>query len=94
HNNAMGDVIRQTERPMVILELGATGLGNAISLSYAVAPDTAFVLFKPGQLPEIPTGYSDYFVTYADGELLDAIAAQTDRDVVLAAGDYPLWRLK
>ncbi|MEM9978411.1 MAG: hypothetical protein AAF808_12365 [Cyanobacteria bacterium P01_D01_bin.2] len=94
HNNTMGDVIRQTERPMVIAELGATGLGNAISLSYAVAPDTAFVLFKPGELPEIPTGYSDYFVTYASGELIDAIAAQTDRDVVLAAGDYPLWRLK
>ncbi|MEM9979443.1 MAG: hypothetical protein AAF808_17585, partial [Cyanobacteria bacterium P01_D01_bin.2] len=94
HNNSMGDVIRQTERPMVIAELGATGLGNAISLSYAVAPETAFMLFKPGELPEIPTGYSDYFVTYASGELIDAISAQTDRDVVLAAGDYPLWRLK
>ncbi len=94
HGNTMGDVIRQTEDPLVIAELGATGLGNMISLSYAVAPDTAFVLFKPGQLPEIPTGYSDYFVPYANGELLDTIASKTGKSPVLAEGDFPLWRLE
>ena len=94
HNNTMGSLIRQTEAPLVIAELGATGLGNMISLSYALPADTSFVLFKPGQLPEIPTGYSDYFIPYANGELLDAIAVKTGRTPVLAAGDYPLWRLE
>lgn len=94
HVNVMGDVIRQTEKPLVLTELNATGLGNTISLSYAVAPDTAFLLFKSGQLPEIPANYSDYFVTYASGELIDAIAAKTGKLVVLADGDYPLWRLE
>ena len=94
HNNTMGDVIRTTENPVVIAQLNGTGLGNMISLSYAVAPETAFILFKPGQLPQIPAGYSDYFVAYASGDLLDAIAAQTARNPVLADGDYPLWRLE
>ena len=31
HINTMGDLIRQTETPLVIAELGATGLGNMIS---------------------------------------------------------------
>ncbi|EKV01128.1 putative membrane protein [Leptolyngbya sp. PCC 7375] len=94
HGNVMGEVIRQTTKPLVIAELGATGLGSMISLSYAVTPETDFVLFKPGQLPDIPAGYSDYFVPYATGELLDAIASKTGRSPVLAGGDYPLWRLE
>ena len=94
HVNAMGEIIRQTDNPLVIAELGATGLGNTISLSYEVAPETTFLMFKPGKLPRIPEGYSEYFVTYASGELIDTIAARTGRSVELAAGDYPLWRLK
>ncbi|MBT9315602.1 glycosyltransferase family 39 protein [Leptothoe spongobia] len=94
HINTMGEVIRQTSAPLVMVEIGETGLGSSISLSYAVAPETAFLLFKPGKMPEIPTGYSDYFVSYANGELLDAIASKTGRSVVLAGGDYPLWRLE
>ncbi|MEM9264247.1 MAG: glycosyltransferase family 39 protein [Cyanobacteria bacterium P01_F01_bin.13] len=94
HSNIMGDVIRKTESPLVIARLNGTGLGDMLSLSYAVDPETSFLLFKPGQLPEIPTGYSDYFMPYANGELLDEIAAQTGRAVVLAEGDYPLWRLE
>lgn len=87
-------MIRQTDSPVVIAELDGTGLGNMISLSYEVTPDTDFVLFKPGTVPDIPTGYSDYFVAYASGELLDAIASQTGQSTVLAGGDYPLWRLE
>ncbi|NEQ54937.1 MAG: phospholipid carrier-dependent glycosyltransferase [Leptolyngbya sp. SIO3F4] len=94
HVNTMGDLIRQTDKPLVMVEIGETGLGSSISLSYAVAPDTDFLLFRSGELPEIPAGYSDYFVSYANGELLDAIASKTERSVVLADGDYPLWRLE
>ncbi|MEM1252426.1 MAG: hypothetical protein AAGI69_08325 [Cyanobacteria bacterium P01_H01_bin.21] len=94
HNNTMGEMIRQTDSPLVIAELDGTGLGNMISLSYEVTPDTDFVLFKPGTVPDIPTGYSDYFVAYASGELLDAIASQTGQSTVLAGGNYPLWRLE
>ncbi|MEM6252419.1 MAG: glycosyltransferase family 39 protein [Cyanobacteria bacterium P01_D01_bin.156] len=94
HANVMGEVIRKADTPLVISELNATGLGNAISLSYAVAPETAFLVFKPGKLPQIPTGYSDYFVTHANGELLDTISDRTGRPVELADGDYPLWQLK
>lgn len=93
HVNTMGEIIRQADRPLVMAELGDTGLGNALSLSYAVNPETGFLLFKPGQLPQVPSGYSDYFVIYANGELMNAITAKTGRSVVLAAGDYPLWRL-
>ena len=94
HNNSMGEIIRQTNNPVVIAELNGTGLGNIISLSYEVEADTDFVLLRPGTIPDIPTGYSDYFVAYASGELLDAIASQTGQATVLAAGDYPLWRLE
>lgn len=94
HTNTMGEVIRQTKRPLVIVGLGGTGLGNTISLSYAVAPNTGFMLFKPGKMPEIPDGYSDYFVANASGEVLDEIALKTERSLVLAEGDYPLWRLE
>ncbi|MGD1855798.1 MAG: hypothetical protein ACFB2W_16280 [Leptolyngbyaceae cyanobacterium] len=94
HVNTMGTVIRQTERPLVLSPLNATGLGSTISLSYAVAPDTAFVVFKPGRIPEIPAGYSDYFLLNANEEIFDAIAAKTVRAVVLAGGDYPLWLLE
>ncbi|MEA5465368.1 glycosyltransferase family 39 protein [Leptothoe sp. PORK10 BA2] len=93
HVNTMGEVIRRAERPLVMAEIDPTGLGNTISLSYAVAPDTAFMLFKSDKMPEIPTGYSDYFIANANGELLDAIASKTGRSTVLAGGDYPLWRL-
>ncbi|MEM8614033.1 MAG: glycosyltransferase family 39 protein [Cyanobacteria bacterium P01_H01_bin.105] len=94
HINTMGDVIRQTETPLVIAKIDATGLGNMISLSYAVAPDTAFVLFQSDKISEIPAGYSDYFIAYASGEFLDAIALNTGKSPVLAGGDYPLWRLE
>ncbi|MEM9483938.1 MAG: hypothetical protein AAGA83_09635 [Cyanobacteria bacterium P01_F01_bin.116] len=93
HNNTIGEIIRQTEKPLVMASLGDTGLGNAISLSYAVPPTTAFMLFKPGKMPEIPVGYSDYFVANANGEVLDEIASKTGRSLELAEGDYPLWRL-
>ncbi len=93
HVNTMGEVIRQTAQPLVIAQLGSTGLGNSISLSYAVAPETGFMLLEAGQVPDIPPGYSDYFIAYGTGDLLDAIAAKTGRPVVLAGGDYPLWRL-
>lgn len=94
HGHTMGNIIRQTEKPLVLAAKGGTTLGNMISLSYAVAPDTGFVFFPSGRLPELPTGYSDYFVAYANSEeLLDEIASKTGRAVVLADGDYPLWRL-
>ncbi|MEO0394694.1 MAG: hypothetical protein AAF243_01755 [Cyanobacteria bacterium P01_A01_bin.137] len=94
HVNTMGAVIRETDNPLVMAELGSTGLGNSISLSYVVAPETTFFLFKPGQIPEIPAGYSDYFIAYGTGDVLDAIASRTGRAVELAGGDYPLWRLE
>ncbi|MEM7062982.1 MAG: hypothetical protein AAF572_07455 [Cyanobacteria bacterium P01_B01_bin.77] len=94
HVHKIGNVIRQSEKPLVLSELTSTGLGNAISLSYAVPPETEFVLFPFGQLPEIPTGYSDYFVTHARVELIDAISSQTGKSVVPAQGSYELWRLE
>lgn len=94
HINTMGEVIYRTERPLVMVNLDATGLGNAISLSYEVAPETAFMLFKSEKIPELPAGYSDYFVAYANGDLLDMLSSKTGREVVLAEGDYPLWRLE
>lgn len=94
HVHVMGEVIRKADNPLVISELGSTGLGNTISLSYAVAPETEFLMFKSGRLPQIPSGYSDYFVVHASEDLLNDITSQTGRSVGLAAGDYPLWRLE
>ncbi len=94
HGKTIGNIIRQAENPLVVAELGATGLGNMISLSYSVDPETEFLLFKSGRLPELPEGYSDYFVAYAKGDLLDEIASKTGKSPTLAEGDYPLWRLE
>ncbi|NEP63538.1 MAG: hypothetical protein F6K31_42685 [Symploca sp. SIO2G7] len=93
HNHAIGQVIRQANRPIVLVELGDMGLGNAISLSYEVPAETAFSFFKLGQVPEIPKGYSDYFIPYAKDELIDTIFAQTGKAAIPVEGISELWHL-
>lgn len=94
HNHAIGNIIRQTERPFVLAELNATGLGNAISLSYEVPSETTFALFQSGKVPQIPEGYSHYFIPYARGELMDAITAQTGKAVIPVEGTFELWQIQ
>ncbi|MEO0757131.1 MAG: glycosyltransferase family 39 protein [Cyanobacteria bacterium J06648_16] len=95
HIPVIADIIRAADAPLILAALSANGLGNAISLSYQVPPETPFIFFRREQLPVLPSGYGRYFVPYASGELIEALQAEYGRSVnpVQQPGVFELWEL-
>lgn len=95
HIPVIADTIRAADAPLILAALSANGLGNAISLSYQVPPETPFLFFRREQLPVLPSGYGRYFVPYASGELIEALQAEYGRSVnpVQQPGVFELWEL-
>jgi uncharacterized membrane protein len=95
HIPRIAEVVNAADRPLLLAPLTANGLGNAISLSYQVLPETQFLIFRPDQLPELPAGYSNYYMPYATGKLIAAVTAKYQRPLVAVEmpGVYELWEL-
>jgi uncharacterized membrane protein len=96
HVPRIAEVVNAASRPLILAPLSANGLGNAISLSYQVAPQTQFLIFRTKELPALPPGYSNYYMPYATGKLIEAASEKYQRPLapVTTPGVYELWELK
>lgn len=87
---AAAQVINQAPQPLV--------LGGDVRLTLALAhhlnPDTALVAFVGGDaLPQLPPGYSDYFLHQVSGEWAQRYGAATGYRLE-PLGDVPIWRIQ
>jgi hypothetical protein len=83
-------LINAADKPLV--------LGGEVRLTLALAhhlePDTTMVAFIGGDaLPELPPGYSDYFLHQPPTDWVQRYAAATGYQLE-PLGDVPIWRIQ
>ena len=95
HNFNIARVINQASNPVVVGHLSGNSLGNAISLSYWLKPHTPFQMTRLPDVPDISDSFSDVFVIYASGDLIQAMEQTYGGQVegVQEPGVYELWKL-
>ncbi|RZM79271.1 hypothetical protein DYY88_11005 [Leptolyngbya iicbica LK] len=55
HNRTIAAAINEWPQPTVLTQAHETTLGNVISLSYYLAPETTWVITQSPELPQVPT---------------------------------------
>ncbi|QSJ19157.1 glycosyltransferase family 39 protein [Nostoc sp. UHCC 0702] len=85
-------VVNQTEQPLIISDAKWSDL---VPLSYSLKPNVKFQLVRQQELPNIPQGFSDYFLYKPSQDLREGLEKRVGYQIkpVYQSNNIWLWRL-
>ncbi len=92
HNPFIADCVNTFERPMLITNRRDTSLGNVISVSHGLNPETIFFL-TPGPLPKLENWPGSIFLFRPNQTLIDAAAQSYQVEPVQAERVVELYQI-
>jgi uncharacterized membrane protein len=95
HNPEIAAIINQSKNPLVISNDFNINVGNILSLSHALDPQTKLVLVKRENVPEIPVGFSDIFMFNPSPDLISRLEnTQNFKPELIYELSFQLWKLQ
>jgi uncharacterized membrane protein len=78
HNRTIAAAINEWPQPAVLTQAHGTTLGNMISLSHYLAPETTWVVTQPPALPQVPTFSKTVLLFEPTEQLLNHFACEPE----------------
>ena len=94
HNPQVARIINQANRPLLISSNNSTNIGNILSLSYLLKPETRLQLVVEPILPKIPKGFTDVFLFNPSKNLRKKLEKEQKSKIKPVKSDeFRLWKL-
>jgi uncharacterized membrane protein len=90
-NPEFARIINSGKRPLVVSTNADINPGEVLSLSYLLDPKVRLLLTDYGQVPDIPTGFTDVFLLNPSREMQEELGARYRLEALHSSGR--LWRV-